>query len=57
MYLLEFAGGFVIQAVEFHENSLDKFSRAYHLSNYFNTLHGNFVLMKSKIGKTNQLPE
>ena len=42
MYLLEFAGGFVIQAVEFHENSLDRFIGAY-LSNYFNTLHGNFV--------------
>ena len=36
-YLLEFAGGFVIQVPKFHANSLDKFIRAY-LSNYFNAL-------------------
>ena len=38
MYLLEFAGGFVIQVLEFHANSLNKFIRAY-LSNYFNALN------------------
>ena len=37
MYLLEFAGGFVIQVAEFHANSLNKFIRAY-LSKYFNAL-------------------
>ena len=37
MYLLEFAGGFVIQVLEFHANSLNKSIRAY-LSNHFNAL-------------------
>ena len=37
MYLLEFAGGFVIQVAEFHANSLNKWIRAY-LSKYFNAL-------------------
>ena len=36
-YLLEFAGGFMIQVVEFHANSLNRFIRAY-LSKYFNAL-------------------
>ena len=35
--LLEFTGGFEIQVAEFHENSLNKFLRAY-LSKYFNAL-------------------
>ena len=37
MYLLEFAGGFVIQVVESYANSLNKFIRAY-LSKHFNAL-------------------
>ena len=37
MYLLEFAGGFVIQVSKFHANPQNKFIRAY-LSNYFNAL-------------------
>ena len=36
-YFLELAGGFGIQVLNFHANSLDKFIRAY-LSNYFNAL-------------------
>ena len=42
-YLLEFAGGFMIQVVEFHANSLNRFIRAY-LSNYFNAL---FLILSS----------
>ena len=38
MYLLEFAGGFVIQVVKFHANSLNRIIRAY-LSKYFNALN------------------
>ena len=37
MYLLEFAGGFVIQVLEFHANSLNKSIKAY-LTNCFNAL-------------------
>ena len=36
-YLLEFAGGFVIQVSKFYAISINKFVRAY-LSNYFNAL-------------------
>ena len=43
MYLLEFAGGFVIQVLEFHANSLNKSIRAY-LGNFFNALSTNLQL-------------
>ena len=35
-YLLEFAGGFVIQVEKFHANSLNKFIRVYLSEWYFN---------------------
>ena len=46
MYLLVFAGGFVIQVLVFHANSLNKSTRAY-LSNYFNALINKLALKKN----------
>ena len=50
-YLLEFAGGFVIQVPNYHTNSLNKFIRAY-LSNYFNALIRGRLMLVKKVGSS-----